>query len=59
MLHGFSNWKKQFNAVKNDEASKAHVDAKVNKALFRQEKMLEAIMEKQEININKSRKRER
>ena len=58
VLRGFSNWKKQFNAVKEHAASKAHVDAKVNVALFREEKTLKAIMEKQEININENRKRE-
>eukprot|EP00112_Aurelia_sp_Birch-Aquarium-sp1_P018848 Seg4565.5 transcript_id=Seg4565.5/GoldUCD/mRNA.D3Y31 product="Zinc finger MYM-type protein 1" protein_id=Seg4565.5/GoldUCD/D3Y31 len=55
---GFSNWKKQYEAVTKQESSAAHINAKVADALSLQERTLNKFMEQQELIANERRKKE-
>ena len=55
---GFSNWKKQYEAVARHESSAAHINAKVAHALSLQERTLNKFMEQQELIENERRKKE-
>ncbi len=55
---GFSNWKKQYEAVEKQESSAAHINAKVADALSLQERTLNKFIEQQELIGNERRKKE-
>ena len=57
-VKGYTNWKKQFQRVKEHEASASHVHAAVSAALFRQEKSMNHRIDEQNEAEKLQRKRE-
>ena len=44
---GFSNWKKQYTAIPDHEASQAHMNAKLSQVMFLQQRSLNDILKEQ------------
>eukprot|EP00794_Sanderia_malayensis_P013730 gene13730-15162_t len=55
---GFSNWKKQYEAVTKHESSAAHINAKIADALFLQKRTVNEFMEQQRLIESDRRKKE-
>ena len=57
MKSGFSNWKKQFEYVKQHEKPQCHNNAKVGQVMYLQNMSLKDILEEQDKKQEKERKR--
>lgn len=52
---GFSNWKKQYNAIPDHETSQAHMNAKLSQVMFLQQRSLNDILKRQDEEQEKKR----
>ena len=58
MKAGFSNWKKQFQVVREHEESNSHVNSKLAQVMFLQKKSMRDILNAQEETEKQTRQRQ-